>query len=152
MNSFARGCIGPCYHHKVVSNEGSDGVPPYFHWKMKIYLGSKKINSSATKVGDYSNNDVEILREDLIDEYLISISKFINNVKIKNTELNYPGMVYGWFKDKTFGDEKMWVKITKGDRNEGVGTLSNIPIKFKHMDYGNIVKFKTNKKGITYGH
>ena len=48
---------------------------------------SKKINSSATKVGDYSNNDVEILREDLIDEYLISISKFINIAKIKNTEL-----------------------------------------------------------------
>ena len=71
---------------------------------------------------------------------------------IKNTDHNYPGMVYVWFKDKTFGDEKMWVKITKGDRNEGVGTLSNIPIKFKHMDYGNIVKFKTNKKGITYGH
>ena len=71
---------------------------------------------------------------------------------IKNTEHNYPGMVYVWFKDKTFGDEKMWVKITKGDRNKGVGTLNNIPIKFKHMNYGNIFKFKTNKKGITYGH
>ena len=51
-----------------------------------------------------------------------------------------------------FGDEKMWVKITKGDCNKGVGTLRNIPIKFKHMDYGSIIKFKTNKEGITYGH
>ena len=48
---------------------------------------SEKINSSITKVGDYSNNDREIKYEDFTYEYLNSISKFINIEKIKNTKL-----------------------------------------------------------------
>ena len=71
---------------------------------------------------------------------------------IKKNENSFPGMVYVWFKNSMFGDEKMWVRITKGNRKKGAGTLANIPFKIKDMEYGNIVKFKTNKEGITYGH
>ena len=61
-------------------------------------------------------------------------------------------MGYVWFKNAVVGDEKMWVRSTKGSRKQGAGTLANIPFKIKDMDYGNIVKFKTNKQGITYGY
>jgi len=48
---------------------------------------SEKINSLVIKDDDYSNNNMEIVCEDFIDEYLNSISKFINIEKIKNTKL-----------------------------------------------------------------
>jgi len=48
---------------------------------------SEKINSLVIKDDDYSNNNMEIVSEDFIDEYLNSISKFINIEKIKNTKL-----------------------------------------------------------------
>ena len=70
---------------------------------------------------------------------------------IKNTEHNYPGMVYVWFKDKTFGDEKMWVKITNGNVFKGSGRLRNRPVKIK-MKFNDKVKFKTDEEGITYGY
>ena len=70
---------------------------------------------------------------------------------IKNTEHNYPGMVYVWFKDKTFGDEKMWVKITNGNVFKSSGRLRNSPVKIK-MKFNDKVKFKTDEEGITYGY
>ena len=48
---------------------------------------SEKINASVIKDDNYSNNNIEIVCEDFIDEYLNSISKFINIEKIKNTKL-----------------------------------------------------------------
>tara|TARA_A100001515_G_C4586304_1_gene214611 strand:+ start:873 stop:1157 length:285 start_codon:yes stop_codon:yes gene_type:complete len=70
---------------------------------------------------------------------------------IKNTMHNYHGYVYVWFKDKTHGDEKMWVKITNGNADKGFGRLRNKPIKLD-MKYNDKVKFETDKEGITYGH
>tara|TARA_R100001244_G_C5120130_1_gene123299 strand:- start:70 stop:366 length:297 start_codon:yes stop_codon:yes gene_type:complete len=45
--------------------------------------------------------------------------------------------------------EKMWVKITKGDRQKGMGNLENKPqhSTFKH---GELVKFVTDEKDITH--
>ena len=36
-------------------------------------------------------------------------------------------------------------------RREGVGKLNNVPV-LVGLDFGDVVKFKTNEEGITYGH
>ena len=59
--------------------------------------------------------------------------------------------VYVWFKDEEFGDEKMWVRITSGDRSRGQGVLDNMPVKLNYFKLGDIVKFKTDDDGITWG-
>ena len=69
---------------------------------------------------------------------------------IKNTSDNYHGYVYVWFKDEKLGDEKMWVKITNGNADKGIGRLRNQPVKL-NMKYNDKVKFETDKEGITYG-
>lgn len=70
---------------------------------------------------------------------------------IKRQEALVPDeFVYVWFRMKG-QNEKMWVKITEGDRREGVGKLNNVPV-LVGLDFGDIVKFKTNEEGITYGH
>ena len=68
---------------------------------------------------------------------------------IKSTMHNYHDYVYVWFKDKELGDEKMWVKITNGNADKGIGRLRNHPVKLK-MKFNDKVKFKTDKEGITY--
>jgi len=73
--------------------------------------------------------------------------------KIKKLE-NMPKMrehVYVWFHDDEFGDEKMWVRITSGDRTRGQGALDNHPVKLMHYKLHDIVKFKTDDDGITWG-
>ena len=69
---------------------------------------------------------------------------------IKNTMHNYHGYAYVWFKDEKLGDEKMWVKITNGDADKGIGRLRNQPVKLD-MKFNDKVKFETDKEGITYG-
>ena len=59
--------------------------------------------------------------------------------------------VYVWFKDKQLGDEKMWVRITQGSRSKGQGRLDNQPIKLMFYKLGDIIKFKTDADGITWG-
>ncbi len=59
--------------------------------------------------------------------------------------------VYVWFKDEEFGDEKMWVRITSGSRARGQGVLDNQPIKLLFYKLGDIIKFKTDDDGITWG-
>ena len=72
--------------------------------------------------------------------------------KIKELErqVNMRDYVYVWFKQRG-RSEKMWVRITKGSRLKGEGLLDNVPqilTKFKLRD---IVKFKTDQEGITWG-
>jgi uncharacterized protein YegJ (DUF2314 family) len=72
--------------------------------------------------------------------------------KIKQLE-RMPKMreyVYVWFKDKK-QSEKMWVRITQGSRLKGQGLLDNEPQKLKHLKLRDIVKFKTDVEGITWG-
>ena len=66
------------------------------------------------------------------------------------------GHVYVWFKHKDkelrkTRQEKMWVRITQGDQKSGTGTLDNKPMILKYMHYKQLIKFKTNKEGVTYG-
>ena len=72
--------------------------------------------------------------------------------RIKKLErtVNMEDYVYVWFKDKEDGDEKMWVRITKGTKIKGLGKLDNVPIKMTKLKLGSIVKFKTNEEGITW--
>ena len=72
--------------------------------------------------------------------------------RIKKLErtINMEDYVYVWFKDKDDGDEKMWVRLTKGTKIKGVGKLDNVPIKLTKFKLGSIVKFKTNEDGITW--
>src|SRR6056300_172428 len=58
--------------------------------------------------------------------------------------------VYVWFKHRNHS-EKMWVRITKGSRLKGQGTLDNEPTILTHLKLRDIVKFKTDEEGITWG-
>ena len=58
--------------------------------------------------------------------------------------------VYVWFKHKN-RSEKMWVRITSGSRLKGQGTLDNQPNVLTHLKLRDIVKFKTDEEGITWG-
>ena len=58
--------------------------------------------------------------------------------------------VYVWFKHKN-RSEKMWVRITSGSRLKGQGILDNEPTILTHLKLRDIVKFKTDEEGITWG-
>ena len=58
--------------------------------------------------------------------------------------------VYVWFKHGKHA-EKMWVRITKGSRLKGEGTLDNQPAVLTKMKLRDHVKFKTDVEGITWG-
>jgi len=47
--------------------------------------------------------------------------------------------------------EKMWVRITSGDRKKGQGRLDNMPTVLDHLKLGDNIRFKTDKEGITWG-
>jgi uncharacterized protein YegJ (DUF2314 family) len=73
------------------------------------------------------------------------------NIKKLERQRKMREYVYVWFKDDELGDEKMWVRITSGTRSRGQGVLDNQPIKLFAMKLGDIVKFKTDDDGITWG-
>jgi len=58
--------------------------------------------------------------------------------------------VYVWFKHRGH-HEKMWVRITKGSRLKGEGTLDNVPKILTKLQHRQMVKFKTDVEGITWG-
>lgn len=72
--------------------------------------------------------------------------------KIKQLERQHKmsGYVYVWFKHRGYS-EKMWVKITKGTRIKGEGTLDNVPQILIKMKLRDVVKFFTDEEGITWG-
>jgi len=45
----------------------------------------------------------------------------------------------------------MWVRITKGSRVKGDGTLDNVPKILTKLKLRDKVKFKTDEEGITWG-
>ena len=58
--------------------------------------------------------------------------------------------VYVWFKHRNHS-EKMWVRITKGSRLKGEGTLDNVPKVLTKLQHRQTVKFKTDVEGIPWG-
>ena len=58
--------------------------------------------------------------------------------------------VYVWF-DVDGLTEKMWVRIISGDRQKGMGKLDNVPSILEHLKLGDLIRFKTDKEGITWG-
>tara|TARA_Y100000114_G_scaffold133974_1_gene133766 strand:+ start:193 stop:489 length:297 start_codon:yes stop_codon:yes gene_type:complete len=58
--------------------------------------------------------------------------------------------VYVWFKHKS-NSEKMWVKILKGSRLKGEGKIDNVPQILTKLKLHQLVKFKTDVEGITWG-
>ena len=58
--------------------------------------------------------------------------------------------VYVWFKHRNHS-EKMWVRITKGSRLKGEGKLDNVPKVLTKLQHRQMVKFKTDVEGITWG-
>ena len=58
--------------------------------------------------------------------------------------------VYVWFKDKLRGDEKMWCRIIKGDRKQGIGALDNQPHNQIQFNVGDKFRFQTDSEGITW--
>tara|TARA_R100001509_G_C4703289_1_gene160751 strand:- start:44 stop:340 length:297 start_codon:yes stop_codon:yes gene_type:complete len=58
--------------------------------------------------------------------------------------------VYVWF-DVDGLTEKMWVRIISGDRQKGMGKLDNVPTILEHLRLGDLIRFKTDKEGITWG-
>jgi len=71
-------------------------------------------------------------------------------IKALERQRNMQDYVYVWFK-KRGQSEKMWVRITKGSRLKGVGTLDNVPKELTEMKLFDKVKFKTDEEGITWG-
>lgn len=77
-------------------------------------------------------------------------------IKKIESQMKMRGHVYVWFKHKdkelrNVRQEKMWVRITVGDQKQGTGTLDNAPQILKYLKYNQLVKYKTNKEGVTYG-
>ena len=68
---------------------------------------------------------------------------------IKNTSDNFHGYVYVWFKDKELGDEKMWVKMLRGNHKKGRGKLANKPVVLTHLKLDDLIRYKTDEEGIT---
>jgi|TARA_Y100000031_G_scaffold30465_1_gene33670 uncharacterized protein YegJ (DUF2314 family) len=63
-------------------------------------------------------------------------------------EKRNPGSVYVWFDDGK-NVERMWVKITEGNKEKGSGVLINSPINIR-VKYGDYVEFKKQKDNIIY--
>ena len=72
------------------------------------------------------------------------------NIKKLEKHRKMRSYVYVWFKEAGH-DEKMWVRITSGDRKKGQGRLDNMPTLLEHLKLGDHVRFKTDKGGITWG-
>ena len=71
-------------------------------------------------------------------------------IKALERQIKMRDYVYVWFKHKNHS-EKMWVRIKKGSRLKGEGTLDNQPKILIKMKIGDHVKFKTDVEGITWG-
>ena len=71
-------------------------------------------------------------------------------IKAFEGQRNMQDYVYVWFK-KRGQSEKMWVRITKGSRVKGHGTLDNVPKILTQLKLKDKVKFKTDEEGITWG-
>ena len=71
-------------------------------------------------------------------------------IKALEQQIKMRDYVYVWFKHKNHS-EKMWVRIKKGSRLKGEGTLDNQPKILIKMKIGDHVKFKTDVEGITWG-
>ena len=71
-------------------------------------------------------------------------------IKALERQRNMQDYVYVWFK-KRGQSEKMWVRITKGSRLKGVGTLDNVPKILTQLKLFDKIKFKTDEEGITWG-
>ena len=70
---------------------------------------------------------------------------------IKNNPAVGKDYIYCYFPQATDGCyEKMWVKITKGDRKKGIGLLENEPAHNDHLKLHDVVKFYTDEKDITH--
>ena len=68
---------------------------------------------------------------------------------IKKMEKMTKTHVYVWFKQGK-KQEKMWVKITKGNQKKGEGTLDNDPQIITNLQHGQLIRYETDKEGITY--
>jgi hypothetical protein len=70
---------------------------------------------------------------------------------IKNNPKVTKDYIYCYFPQASDGvHEKMWVKITKGDREKGIGLLENEPAHSDHLQLHDVVKFYTDENEITY--
>ena len=87
------------------------------------------------------NNIVYSCPEHGKDTYF-SIKKMEKNRKMRD-------YVYVWFKHKGVS-EKMWVRIRKGTQDKGQGTLDNVPKHLTKYRLGDLIKFYTDKEGITW--
>jgi len=71
------------------------------------------------------------------------------SIKKMEKKKNMRSYVYVWFKKHGLS-EKMWVRILKGDQKAGEGRLDNLPQVLPGLRIGDLVKFKTDKEGITW--
>ena len=72
------------------------------------------------------------------------------NIKKLEKHRKMRSYVYVWFMSDG-QNEKMWVRITKGSRLKGEGTLDNVPKVLTKLQHRQMVKFKTDVEGITWG-
>jgi len=72
------------------------------------------------------------------------------NIKKLEKHRKMRSYVYVWFESDGRA-EKMWVRITSGDRKKGQGRLDNMPTVLDHLKLGDKIRFKTDKEGITWG-
>ena len=72
------------------------------------------------------------------------------NIKKLEKHRKMRSYVYVWFKSDGQA-EKMWVRITSGERTKGQGRLDNTPTLLDHLKLGDNIRFKTDKEGITWG-
>ena len=70
--------------------------------------------------------------------------------KIQKLGSNSPTQTYVWFEDENNGVERMWVKITKGNKENGSGVLINTPVKLTKLKHGDLVNYKKQENNIIY--
>ena len=88
--------------------------------------------------------------EEAKDNVVYTCKETYFSIKALEGQRNMQDYVYVWFK-KRGQSEKMWVRITKGSRLKGVGTLDNVPKILSQLKLRDKVKFKTDEEGITWG-
>ena len=71
-------------------------------------------------------------------------------IKALERKRSMRGYVYVWFKQRGHS-EKMWVKILKGSRLKGEGKIDNVPQILTKLRLHQLVKFRTDVEGITWG-
>ena len=74
--------------------------------------------------------------------------------KIKNNPDVPKDFIYSYFPPVKLDDgrtlsEKMWVKITDGNRESGTGTVENMPKFVNEFMLGDTVRFKTDNNDVT---